>query len=110
MEVALEELPLAQLPHTHLVSILVLMEVALEELMQIVLLTGRQCFNPCFNGSCFGSCDVHFVIHCHPLVSILVLMEVALEVTLNPDVVSSATGFNPCFNGSCFGRHLFTIF
>ncbi len=57
------------------------MEVALEDSM-LVVFDGRKIgFNPCFNGSCFGSFKRRMFS-------------------------SNSDCFNPCFNGSCFGRRI----
>ncbi len=55
MEVALEELLISRLVDDKFVSILVLMEVALEVRYSQKYDRHLHGFNPCFNGSCFGS-------------------------------------------------------
>ncbi len=56
------------------------MEVALEVKGGIHLQGMEICFNPCFNGSCFGRMMEAAQRAEIDIVSILVLMEVALEV------------------------------
>ena len=58
------------------VSILVLMDLALECFSLYTFTHSLYCFNPCFNGSCSR---IAFIV----------------------SVPTDAPGFNPCFNGSC---------
>ena len=62
-----------------IVSILVLMDLALECPHLWKKLTGNDCFNPCFNGSCSRITGLPRKIKSDLAVSILVLMDLALE-------------------------------
>ena len=98
MDMALEAVTDPNTDHLFCVSILVLMDMALEaqSIARRTKLPGR--FNPCFDGYGSGShpYSLNRSFHC---VSILVLMDMALEERFNVMVTMSKESFNPCFDG-----------
>ena len=88
---------------TVFVSILVLMDLALEFYTSAGAPTTLYGFNPCFNGSCSRILSIRCVISkaSEVKVSILVLMDLALELSYYNSYNVAITSFNPCFNGSC---------
>ncbi|MDN5309852.1 MAG: hypothetical protein PWP14_1246 [Methanolobus sp.] len=79
MDLALELAIFHMLRYERSVSILVIMDLALESCAVLHLVNKDRCFNPCYNGSCFG---IGFYFHASNQaipVSILVIMDLALE-------------------------------
>ena len=79
MDMALEVYPIFLFFASLSVSILVLMDMALEVLTYLVTLSKYKSFNPCFDGYGSGSPGPLIFMHSISLVSILVLMDMALE-------------------------------
>ena len=79
MDVVLEAIYKVGVETSFIVSILVLVDVVLEELLYRFSRWHKVSFNPCFGGCCSGSQDAAFVLPC-------------------------ILGFNPCFGGCCSGR------
>ncbi len=106
------------------VSILVLVDLA-RELCPTTVTFSRNCFNPCFSGSCSrislkaagysdaesfnpcfsGSCSRILELLGHNpqavCVSILVLVDLARELYIALKSQILECSFNPCFSGSC---------
>ena len=110
------------------VTILVILELALEAASQRAFASRWKCFNPCYSGigirrlifkssklsnHCFNPCysGIGFrrarafgSISGHSPVSILVILELALEANHNLRSNSVTLGFNPCYSGIGFRR------
>ena len=83
------------------VSILVLMDYALQHLGVDVFVEVPLCFNPCFNGLCSATRYSAFGNVPNITVSILVLMDYALQQRHLYSRRGCLWGFNPCFDGLC---------
>ena len=85
------------------VSILVLLEIALEDSTSSTIFSFGFCFNPCSIGNCSGSFLILFQYQKTFCVSILVLLEIALEVFAGVVWKMARLCFNPCSIGNCSG-------
>mgnify|MGYP006960921762 CR=1 FL=1 len=79
------------------VSILVLMEVPLQQLLAIIFRVSMKCFNPCFNGSSSSTGAICANLMQDEDVSILVLMEVPLQLKNNEMNIKAALKFQSLF-------------
>ena len=124
MEVALDRCYIYHATIIATVSILVFMEVALDQRIivsycdsiirfnpcfhgsssrspsAISFAQQDTCFNPCFHGSSSRSPTARHHRHAESRVSILVFMEVALDHLATTLGIVPGIGFNPCFHGS----------
>ena len=85
------------------VSILILLEVILEDCTVLLFVLPFPGFNPYFTGSNSGSLSDYSGGNDFINVSILILLEVILEVQNSRRVLTISNGFNPYFTGSNSG-------
>ena len=86
------------------VSILILLEVVLEDIITAECMSLHSRFNPYFAGSSSGRHIFFKNIIIQGLVSILILLEVVLEDFLSELTTGIDVCFNPYFAGSSSGR------
>ena len=108
-----------------MVSILVFVELALDDKAYVFYPCDSSCFNPCFRGTCswwmetstqeVPKASVSILVFVelaldgriwaslanNEYVSILVFVELALDERLPRMALWSGMGFNPCFRGTC---------
>ena len=84
-----------------LVSILVLVDVALQRTRHTGILGEHVSFNPCFSGCCSATMCSSLRHVLYISVSILVLVDVALQLSRDCWLEEEKYSFNPCFSGCC---------
>ena len=87
----------------HFVSILILLEIALEVSYQYDIATQQLRFNPYSAGNCSGSFPFTKAFQHFTRVSILILLEIALEVFGEKLDRFASACFNPYSAGNCSG-------
>jgi len=85
--------------HAGIVSILVLVDVALELDPETDTANVATSFNPCSRGCRSGTHTPRLLYRRANIVSILVLVDVALELARADEWTDEAWGFNPCSRG-----------
>ena len=87
------------------VSILILLEIALEGYILVRLIHANIGFNPYSAGNCSGRLFLAIASFLLRVVSILILLEIALEVLRHRSTsLAKSLRFNPYSAGNCSGR------